>query len=657
MMLQALYELAEREQLMADPDFQLKPITYLVRVGDGGEWLGLQSTRTQPETGEDGKKKGKPRAKSFPVPREGSRTSGDRAFFLFDKAEYVFGIDPTLGREPEKLATRLGLFREKVDACLAATDDPGVRAVSLLLARVASGELEIELPEDCASNDLFAFLYAPDIDLLVHRRPAVQKYWKGLRQQAGGELGDDPVRCLVTGEPCVPVSKHPPLKNVPGGSTSGIALVSFNSNAFESYGWNGNDNAAISRQGSEAFSTALNRLLHPAFPNPAEPGTTLPERRLRLSADTVACYWAKGAGGEALEDYFGGLVEADPDQVAELYQGVWKGRRIRLEEPGQFFILTLTGTQGRAIVRDWLETSAQEVADHLADHFRDLKIAWNTRPAKGKPPLPALGLLTLVRSLAFQGDLDRIPDSLAAGLLRSALAGTAYPLTLMQRAIERSRAEIGGDGWADSLRRDARAALIKGVLNRRRAQNPETTPYPEITVTMDPNNSQDGYLLGRLMAVLELMQQTALGDINASVVDRYFGAASATPGTVFPRLLRTFRHHVRKARDGADEQASKRAGWLDHQADRILSGFHGEKRATINAWLRYGTREMPTLPRSAFPTYLPLEQQGLFILGYHHQRHFFFMSKEERATWEAEYGPDAPPTDSAEEAGVDVELS
>jgi CRISPR-associated protein Csd1 len=123
---------------------------------------------------------------------------------------------------------------------------------------------------------------------------------------------------------------------------------------------------------------------------------------------------------------------------------------------------------------------------------------------------------------------------------------------------------------------------------------------------MDLNNTQPGYLLGRLMAVIEKMQATALGsEINASVVDKYFGAASATPGAVFPRLLKNFRHHARKAKDG-DKAAVGWAVRLEKESDRLLEPLQG------------------------FPSFLPLDQQGLFVLGYHHQRHSFFQSREER---------------------------
>lgn len=645
-MLQALYQLAQREHLMEDPDFEWKPVAWLVRVADGGKLLGIAGTHFTPAVVE-GKKKPRPFPKNFLVPREAGRTSGDYAFFLFDKAEYVFGLDPEKDpgkqRPPEKLAARLSLFRAKADACLAATGDAGVGAVTSFLARVAGGEVSVELPAECAANDLFAFVYGPDVDLLVTQRPTVRAYWQEQRK-VDPEHAPLTHRCLVSGRPCAPVGKHPPIKNVPGGSTSGVALVSANASAFESYGWSGNDNAPVSREAAEACSTALNRLLHPAFPNPAAPGETLPRRSLRLSADTAVCFWSAGKARQAFEDSLAGLMDGDPAAVAEVYHSLWSGQLPEIEDPSAFFALTLTGTQGRAIVRDWFESSVAEVMTRLAQHFRDLSIVRLTPPAKGKSQEPALGARTLLRSLAVGGDEKSVPAALAAQFIHAGLAGTPYPLALLQRALERSRAEIGLDDWSASLRRDARAALIKAVLNRRRRFQLEGSKQPEVTLAMDPTNNHEGYVLGRLMAVIELMQQTAMKDVNASVVDRYFGAASATPRAVFPNLLRNFRHHYRKAKDDPEKKVQGRASWLSRQSDRILALLNLQDRESFQTWLAGGTAT-PRQPLAAFPAFLNLEEQGLFVLGYHHQRHWLFLKKEERHAWAMEHGLALPSED------------
>ena len=606
MILQALYKLAQDEQLIDDPDYEWRPIAWLVHVDKGGRLLGIEGTHFLPNETSKGRGWTRPVPKRFLVPREESRTSGDKAFLLFDKAEYVFGADPDGKRSSQKLAARFTLFCKRVSACAADTHDEAVEAVDQLLDELKDGRQTIALPENCAGNNLFAFVYGPDPEGLVTDRKKVRTYWKRLRA-AGRAEGTS--RCLVTGAVCASVDKHPPIKRVPGGSTSGVLLVSYNKSAFESHGWERNENAPISRGAAEACSAALNRLLDNAPRNAA--GTDLPLRSLRLSGDTVVCYWGQAAGGREFLDCFAGLLAADPQVVAEVYRGIWRGVMPSLADPSAFYAMTLSGGQGRAMVRDWLESTVADVAGNVAAHFRDLDVVRNTPPPKARGLPPQIPLRVLLQSLAPLGKDDAIPAPLATRLLRAVLQGAEYPISLLQRAIGRMRAEIGRSEWSDLDRRDARVALVKAILNRRRRFRTEMqTRYREITKAMDATNTNPGYLLGRLLAITERMQQLAMGDINASVVDRFFSGASAAPKAVFPRLMKNLRHHARKAMD--DDKSRSTVHWLEGQVDEIMSQMDG------------------------FPSHLDLENQGLFIVGYHHMRHWLWMSKEQRALLSAE---------------------
>ena len=618
MILQALRHLAQREGLMKDPDYEPKPVAWLVRVSEQGKLLGIQGTH-EVSAIQEGKKKSKRIAKQFFVPREKPPTMNDRAFLLFNKAEYVFGIDPQRERDTVKLQNRFRLFREKVKDCLAATGDDGVRAVYTFLEDLAAARQSVALPDDCAPNDLFAFVFAPDIDCLVSDRPKVREYWIASRKERGSD-GSEEHRCLVSGAKFSgEVENFPLIEKIPGANPARIGLVSFNSSAFESYGWKGNDNASVSREAAEACATALNRLLHPAYP--IKDGLTLPRRNLKLSSDTVVCYWTAEASGDNFSSAFGGLLEANPDDVKELYHSIWRGKQPHMdkEETSAFYALTLSGTQGRAIVRDWFESTVANVVRNLALHFGDLSIVRSSKPDLSLP------MTVLLESLSPQGDRDKIPPHLAAQMVEAALHGTPYPFSILQRAVERTRAEIGKENdkgkeaYRARERTDARAALIKAVLNRRKRFSPQTTTYQEVQPDMDPTNTSEGYTLGRLMAVLERIQQEAIGDVNASVVDRYFSGASANPKTVFVRLLKNSRHHVSKARDD-----DKRAGFvfrLDKLVDELASQFDPK--------------------HNGFPAYLDLDQQGLFVLGYHQMRKWLWMSKEERTEWEQSHR-DAP---------------
>jgi CRISPR-associated protein Csd1 len=218
--------------------------------------------------------------------------------------------------------------------------------------------------------------------MLVTDREKVRAYWK--RERA--RIEDDPTRnqrCLVSGRSCSPVELFPPLMKVPGKNTSkGIALVSFNTNAFESYDWKGNANAPISRDAAESCSTALNRLLHPAYPVPS--GGTLPRRNLQLSADTVVCFWSPKSDSDFCSA-FAGLLEANPDEVKELYRSLWRGKLADIDDPSAFYALTLSGTQGRAIVRDllspatWLAISKTSILFAIPHHPRAAICLRNSR--------------------------------------------------------------------------------------------------------------------------------------------------------------------------------------------------------------------------------------------------------------------------------------
>lgn len=653
-MLQALYQMALDEGLMKDPDYEPKAVAYLVRVGDGGKLLGIESTRTTAPV------KGKAKPKLVPtkmlVPRQPIRTSGDVAFFLCDKCEYALGLiaptDPDrknpikLAKKETKLCTRHQLFRSQVEECARVTGDPGATAVLKFLDRLTE-DPQLQLADDCGASDLFAFTYAQDDcpERRVHDRPAVREFWGAKRSRARPEDADR--RCLVTGTPLSEIGNFDKIKRVPGDNGSDKSLVSFNANAFESFGWDGNENAPIGRDATEACSTALNRLLDPAYPDPENSYLALRPHHVRISDDTVVCYWGRGKKGRELADWMSELLIAnDPEIIGDLFRSVWRGRAPTISDPSKFYAVTLTGIKGRIIVRDWLETTVGAVADNLANHFRDLAIVRNTRPPKDRTLPPVIPLPVLLRSLAPMGDEKGIPDALAAQFIRTALQGGTYPFAILQKALERARAEVGRTEWADSERRDARAALIKAVLLRRTNH--------QIGVSMNPNSTSEGYNLGCLMAVLERLQELALENVNASVIDRYFAAASATPRSVFVRLLRNAQHHARKARE--NDKSAGMARLLKKLIDELADRFHVDSGKPGYA------------APNGFPSFLPLEQQGLFVIGYHQMRKWLWMSKEERSAWGKEY-PGAPrafqwgskeSTDSTEGTNViisDLELA
>jgi len=635
MILQALYQLAEREDLLPDPDYQDVGVSWLVRVGTDGKLIGIEGTHTVPEP--EGRRRPRPVPKKLRVPRRQTSRSGTRppADFLVDNALYVFGISVDGKYGQDKCRQRAEAFRQSVRQCYEATGDEAVGAVLAFLDSVASGTHTVDLETldpPVKSNDLFAFAYA-DEDRLVTDRPKVEAYWRSLRRAAATEAAD--WICLVTGEPCAPVHKHRKIKHVPQkGGAGDIALIPLGSpsNMFESYGWKKNENAPISEHAAEMCATALNRLLDPNYPDPHQPGQTMPRRSVRVSDDTVVCYWSARASGDEFCSALGDLLEGNPEQVRNLYRSIRRGVEADIQDPSAFYALTLTGQQGRIIVRDWLESTVAEAARNLAAHFRDLAVVRNAGRQEGRDEAP-LSLRTLMEATADPAERrgEGVPAHLAAQFVRAALAGTPYPLVLLQRAVLRYRAEIGSAQQDETLQawrvrnwNDARAALIKAVLNRRMRFHISTLSK-EVTYAMDPTNREPGYLLGQLMAVFERLQQLAVGDPNASVVDRYFSGASAAPKSVFVRLYKNALHHARKARDTGQGGLAFR---LERLVDELSAGFGLKPRALY-------------AHQNALPAYLNQEQQALFVLGYHHMRRWLWMTVEEHAAWEAEH-PDAP---------------
>ncbi len=582
MILQALYRLAEAEGLAEDLDFQMVPVAYVIALGSGPAAL---MPRLDPPS--DGK--GKPRAAAMRIPRQEGRTSGDKAYFLVDKAEYVFGWDPSGKQSAAKLKNRHQLFRKKVEqaskdehigplearalqAVLAFLDLPEDQRVAPLIAQLGPN------PSDAARKELgsalFAFAFTPAGPDPVHLLGGTQAFWRA-RRESGSVT--HPVICLVTGQPCDPMEVHPPVKGVPGGSTSGAALVSFNNSAFEPYGISNNANAPISRGASETCETALNRLLSTAAIHPD--GHRLPRRNLRISEDTVALFW-NAAGGTEL-DWLLELNGDDPESIRTVLESPKAGRPAPLKDPSRFHTLLLSGAQGRSIVRNFLDSSTQKVAAAVQRFLDDVRIEKPYGKGTGAYPL-----WVLLKSISALGKTENLPPNLASEIYLAAVQERPLPLFVLSAAVRRNRAEgPKGDAFA------ARCSLIRASLIRN-----DHTSLKELPVSLDPSRPEGAYHLGRLLAVLDRCQQDALGGVNATLVDRYYGGASGTPAVVFPTLLRNNRHHLAKLRKEKPGLAVNHERLIREVMDRLAS----------------------------FPRTLNLENQGLFALGFHHQRQAFF---------------------------------
>lgn len=576
MMLRALLDLAEREGLLENPSYGKRRVDFQLRLAADGQPVALIPL------GEDG------RGLPLSVPNPPKRTVAVDPAFLVDNAQYLLA---TPKRKPgaelsERAIGRATKCREAfallLNDALEATLDPGLAAVDAFL-RIPSSDAQAMLSKltpdhEWTGDETIAPLLDSDGTTYIHERPAVANFWSERFAQRA-EIGDRQL-CLVTGEPAPAARLHGSIKRIPEGQTSGTSLVTFNEPAFESHGFTQGSNAPVSQRAAYGYVNALNWLLEKHG-----------ERRFRqgiaVGSDTVVVFWTRHATDTA--DVLMNLLDPHGEDEADLrttYEAAWRGLAPREIDATAFYALTLSANASRVVVRDWLETTAEHVKARVARYFEDLALTGYDGPI----PIGRL-LRSLEAAPRAVGDRRGLPPALAAGLIRAALYGNPFPRELLQAALRRLRVPPGEAEWRATLH--ARVALIKAVLRR-------LHPDQEIQMSLDESNTSVPYLLGRLFAAIEKLQADALRDLNATIRDRYFGSASATPRLVFPRLLRVSVHHASKARaEGRD--------WAERVKGEII------ERLPANG---------------AFPSTLDLESQGLFAVGYYHQRQDFFRSRK-----------------------------
>ena len=601
MILQELVRYYDRKARDPDPAQRLpsagledKEIPFIIELAPGGQVLQLIDTRELA-----GKKL---RARSFLVPLGEKKTSGIKANLLWDSAAYVVGLDT--GRKSAAEITPAAAFRARIDALPeAARQDAGVRAVLAALDRADWSVLQAHpaWPDIAEANLVMTFRLAGDLDL-VCQRPAVVA--AATTPAAAGD--ERQLHCLIDGEPAPVQRLHASIKGVWGAQSSGANIVSFNARAFESYGKTERqgENAPISQRAAFAYTTALNHLLDKDSRNRVQVG------------DASTVFWADGAsafdGEFTLADFFGETKD-DPDRgvraVHALHQALATGQVPVGEQGVRFFVLGLAPNAARISIRFWLQAPLADLAPRILWHFDDLRVV---RRFDSDPPVPSL--FRLLSSLALQGKLDNVPPRLAGEWMRAILEGHAYPATLLNAAVMRCKAEQDVTYL--------RAAVLKAWLNRdHRRSHPQTHPHtPQTTQhfqeTLDVDQADTPYRLGRLFAVLEHIQRQAMPGINATIRDRYYSAASTTPVAVFTTLLRLKNAHLKKLND-------KQNNWFERLIGEVLAGLQD------------------------FPRQLTLPQQGRFALGYYHQRQDFFTRKDAGAKDAGATDADAPASPSA----------
>ncbi len=587
MILQALKEYYDRKSAdpaseIAPPGWEWKEIAYIIVLNADGEPVNVECTIEG-----SGKQK---TTKRFLVPQSEKRAFGISAYLLWDTPEYTTGVydeskylksKKTSQAIQERIALQHKAFVERVSK-LGDVPDEGYLAVKRFLETPDKLQkleaLNNEHWTALKESGLFHAFRLAGTPGLVTDSPILRRAINEHRCTA--ETGTQ-ITCLITGKNAVLQNLHSSIKGVWGGLPGGGTIVGFNSKAFCSYGKEQGKNAPIGEEAAFAFLTALNTLLGKNSQNRMQVG------------DASTIFWC--SKDNHFENEFAlpftEPEKDDPDRnikaVRSLFASIENGAYHEETDPTRFYVLGLAPNAARISIRFWTVATVEEMAIRIGQHFADLQITHGPKQPE------VLSLFRLLVSTAVQGKSENIPPNLSGETMRAILNGTPYPTTLLQAVIRRIRAEHEVTY--------PRAAVIKAYLNRmiRTGQMDSLKNEKEINVTLDLTNMNIGYRLGRLFATLEKIQSEALPGLNATIRDRFYGAASGTPGSVFSNLMRLKNHHLSKL-----DNAGRRVNF-ERLLGEILSGVPGE-----------------------FPGHLSLHDQGCFAIGYYHQMQDFFTKKE-----------------------------
>ena len=567
MILQALYDYYQRKA--ADPEsniapegFEWKEIPFVIVIDKEGNFVALEDTREG-----DGKKK---KAKPFLVPAAEKKTVGVKANLLWDNIEYSLGANP---RERDDINARKNAFLNRLQETF--TDDASSSLVAPLVVflqndpvkQITDKEAENELWKEIFDNNanvIFRVLGSQDATLCDTMKPYL------LKNNALEEGGI----CLISGSRSPIARLNASIKGVRGAQSSGAALVSFNLKAFESYGKSQNYNAPMGEPAAFAYTTVLNMLLGKDSKNKVQAG------------DATTVFWAQKP--TVFEDIFSSFFafppKNDPDTdiraVKALYDGVFTGHT-GSDSQTRFYVLGLAPNAARISVRFWHEGVVQDFAEKIKQHFDDLKIIRSPKDT-GR-----YALFWILSAMALENKVDNVPPNLSGQIVQAVLTGSLYPATMLQQTIRRVRATR----YVTRMQ----AGILKAYLNR--YYRIHSTKEKEITVALDTANNNPGYRLGRLFAVLEKIQEEANPGLNATIRDRFYGAASSSPVTVFPQLLKLKNHHLAKL-----ENVGRKINF-ERMLTEIFDGIGSE-----------------------MPSHLAMEDQSRFAIGYYHQRQALFTS-------------------------------
>lgn len=576
MILQALaeyYSALEKQGKTASPGWGPVKVSFALYLGEDGALERVVSVQAEQQRGK--KTVLVPQNMSLPAPIK--RTVGVAANFLCDNSSYILGVD-TKG-DPERTA--------KCFAACKALHQKLLTGIDTTAAKSALAFFQNWQPDKAAEHPALAEhwdelisgcnLVFRCVDGYAQDDPEIRRAWE--RHYNSDDDGAPKMVCLITGELGPAVAVHPAIKGVAGAQSSGAALVSFNAPAFCSFGKEQNLNAPTSKSAAFAYTTALNHLLADR------------DHVFRIG-DTTVIFWAQ-SGETAYQDLFGSVYSDayEEEDLRHMVEELCKGHGVEfddtmLEPSMKFYVLGLSPNSARLSVRFFLRNTFGEFLKHIEAHRARLKIL---RPNYAKYEVPSLK--SLLDATVNQNSRDKQASPEMAGeMLRAILNDTPYPATLLNGVVLRMRAERAVT-WP-------RAAILKAYYLKR--PNKDIPAEEVLTVSLNEASTSVPYNLGRLFSVLENIQQKANPSINATIKDKYFNSASATPAVVFPVLINLAQKHLKKL------------------PDRQRIYFEKSMQAVLD------------MLGEDFPTRLNLPQQGAFQLGYYHQTQVRYQNKEDK---------------------------
>lgn len=579
MILKALYDYYHRSDDLPIPGMEEKEIGFLLVITKEGKFVRLEDCRID-----------KSHAKTYLVKKHVSRTSAVAANHLYDNAAYVLGycdvtkIKKEADQEKEELKTVncLEAFKKKVRSAAAACPESAALQAVLLFYEHSREQLLEWLEKDPLWEDVKKNLskkYSTFSFRLEGEKKIIAEQKALLQLDSEEDVEGDQALCLITGKRGTLVDTTSSTM-IPG-SQATAKLVAFQVNSgYDSYGKTKCGNAPITKEAEFAYTTALNALLKSG------------SRNKFMLGNRTFVFWASSQteaskqAEESLFDLLGFSEEAkdDPDanvlKVRKVFESIYSGT-LKVDMDDRFYILGLAPNVARIAVVYWSETSLKEFAEKILAHFEDMEIGDTRKNTK-----PYQGIREMISNVTLGGKLSDATPNLPESVVQSVFQGLPYPFTLYSSCIRRIRAE--------QKLTITRVAIIKAYLNR--LNNPNSI---KINTMLDKKNTNQGYLCGRLFAVLDKIQEEA--NSQNSIRDRYQNAASTTPSAVFATILNLSNHHLEKLSEG-------RKIFFEKLKQEIFS----------------------QLSAHGFPAHLDLQDQGRFFVGYYHQRQDFFTSKKEQ---------------------------